>query len=271
VLQEGTLTPSSGTDFKSTKCDYQLTSAPTQSPTPSPTSTSTSAAVLNGWGTLNTTYSDEYNGTSIDLSKWALFGTDPGQSTGCAPGHSGNGQRCGSQDTEGGGYLTVTSTANGVTGGLSGRHDFTYGRIEVRERAYPTASNGGHAYHAVPLLWPQNDDYTHGEIDFAERDVADPSVTLFVHHDGTQTSHSTTINSQEFHNYAIEWQPTFVKWYVDGVQVGSTVNASISMSHFSNGGAQMDMFSPTGTLMRPAKQDVDWIRMYPIPGVTTYQ
>jgi len=271
VLQEGTLTPSTGTDFKATQCSYELvTGTSSPSPTPTSTSTSTSAAVRHGWGSPNPSQSDEYNGTSVDLTKWGLFGADAGQSTGCSPGFNGHGQRCASQTTEGGGYLTVTGTANGVTGGLYSRSpSFRYGRIEVRERALPTADNGGRAYHAVPLLWPSDDDYTHGEIDFAERDVADPTVALFVHHDGTQTFDEVTIDSRQFHNYAIDWQPNSVSWYVDGNLV-RTVNVSINKFSNSNGGAQMDMFPATGTLMRPARQDVDWVRMYPV-AATTYQ
>ena len=30
----------------------------------------------------------------------------------------------------------------------------------------------------------------------------------------------------------------------------------------TNGGAQLDMFPPTGAPMRPARQDMDWMRMY---------
>jgi hypothetical protein len=254
VLQIGDFGSAGGTNFKATKCDYQLGS----------TAPSDQAAVRHGWGSPVTSQSDEYNGTSVDLNKWGLFGASPGETTGCSPGYNGHGQRCASQTTVSGGYLSVVGTADGKTGGLYSRmRPFRYGRIEVRERALPTANNGGAAWHAVPLLWPENDaEWEDAEIDFAERDVASPAVTLFVHHDGGQTPCSLTIDSTLFHNYAIDWRPTGVTWYVDGVQV-CAVSASIDSFSSSNGGAQMDMFPATGTLMRPARQDVDWIRMYP--------
>lgn len=250
VLQFGDFGSATGTDFKATKCDYELVAM------------SDMASVRFGWGAVTASESDEYNGASVDLTKWGLFGADPGQTTGCSSGYNGHGQRCASQTTEGGGYLSVTGTANGITGGLYSRsHPFKYGRIEVRERAVPL-SNSGAQYHAVPLLWPQNDDYTHAEIDFAERDVASPTVDLFVHHDGTQTNCTATIDSTQFHNYAVDWQPNSVTWYVDANRI-CTVNASINYFDTTNGGAQMDMLPPSGTLMRPAREDVDWIHMFP--------
>jgi hypothetical protein len=253
VLQVGDFGTATGTNFKATECDYELGAAPTGD----------QAAVRYGWGSPVASQSDEYNGTAVDLTKWGLFGANVGQTTGCSPGFNGNGQRCGSQTTESGGYLSVTGTADGKTGGLYGlTRPFRYGRVEVRERALPLAGNGGDDYHAVPLLWPDDgSQWQSAEIDFAERDVAAPSTDLFVHHDGTQSNCSLRIDSTQFHNYAIDWQPNTVTWYVDGARVCS-VNATITAYSRTNGGAQMDMFPPTGTLMRPAREDVDWIRMY---------
>jgi hypothetical protein len=233
VLQIGDFGSATGTNFKATKCDYQLSTA-----------SSDVAAVRYGWGAPVASQSDEYNGTAVDLTKWGLFGASPGQTTGCSPGYNGHGQRCASQTTVGGGYLSVRGTADGKTGGLYGlTRPFRYGRVEVRERAVPLTNNGGRAYHAVPLLWPEIEaHWTDAEIDFG--------------------SCSVTVDSTQFHNYAVDWQPNSVTWYVDAVKV-CTVNASIDDFNRTNGGAQMDMFPPTGTLMRPARQDVDWIRMYP--------
>jgi hypothetical protein len=252
------------TRFLSTACDYRLgdvTTPPTTPPSEPPTGDR--AADRYHWGEPNPAESDEYDDDHVDLEKWGLFGASEGESTGCSDGYNGHGRRCAGQTTEGGGYLSVTGTADGVTGGLYSNHyGFKYGRVEVRERALPLADNGGAAYHAVPLLFPVTADYTQAEIDFAERDVADPAVELFVHHDGTQDHCSFTIDSTRFHNYAIDWQPGSVTWYVDAVEV-CRVNASIDHFDKSNGGAQMDMFPDTGTLMRPAREDVDWIHMYP--------
>ncbi|GIM93308.1 glycoside hydrolase family 16 protein [Paractinoplanes toevensis] len=228
------------------------------------------AAFRNGWGSPVTEQSDEFNGTGVDLAKWGLFGAGEDQYAGCSPGFHGHGQRCASQTTEAGGYLSVTGTADGKTGGLWGRmRPFRYGRVEVRERALPLADNGGEAWHAVPLLWPDNEAiWAEAEIDFAERDVAAPKVGLFVHSKGTKEC-SVVIDSTKFHNYAIDWQPTNISWYVDGV-LKCTINAKIDAFSRSNGGAQMDMFPENGVLMRPARQDIDWIRMYAAPN-TEYQ
>ncbi|MEV6844044.1 glycoside hydrolase family 16 protein [Actinoplanes sp. NPDC051411] len=256
VLQTGNFGNATGTDFKATMCDYELNTA----------GTSDVASVRYNWGTAVASQSDEYNGTSVDLNKWVLFGTDPGESTGCYSGFNGHGLRCASQTTEAGGYLSVTGTADGTTGGLAARtRPFKYGRVEVRERAVPLSDNGGHAWHAVPLMWPKDDaDWANSEIDFAERDVADPSLDLFVHHDGTQSQCTWHGDSTQFHNYAVDWEPTSVAWYVDAVKI-CTVNVSINYYEVTNGGAQMDMIPASGTLMRPARQDVDWIHMFTAP------
>jgi hypothetical protein len=249
VVQYGDFGGATGTNFKATECDYEL-------------GASQQASVRYDWGADNPADSDEYNGTAVDLAKWGLFGAGVGQSTGCSAGFNGHGQRCASQTMESGGFLTVTGTTDGVTGGLYHvGQAFKYGRIEVRERAVQLPGTGA-AYHAVPLLWPQNGDYTHAEIDFAERDVAAPNVDLFVHHDGTQTQKSVTIDSTQFHNYAIDWEPDSVTWYVDGNLV-ATVNATIDTFDSSNGGAQLDMLPATGP-MRPAQEQVDWVHMFPV-------
>lgn len=229
------------------------------------------AAVRYGWGTPVASQSDEYDGPAVDLTKWGLFGVGPGESAGCSPGFHGHGQRCAAQTTQSGGRLVVTGTADGRTGGLWGRMAaFRYGRVEVRERAVPLADNGGRAYHAVALIWPHDEqDWADAEIDFAERDVGAPSVSLYVHHDGTQSSCQVRVDSTRFHNYAIDWQPRSITWFVDGVRV-CAVPAAIDNFSRSNGGAQMDMFPKNGTLMRPARQEIDWIRVYATP-TTQYQ
>ncbi|MGX6603214.1 glycoside hydrolase family 16 protein [Micromonosporaceae bacterium Da 78-11] len=227
-----------------------------------PASSDRAAARL-GWGEPVPAHSDEYNGTAVDLTKWGLFGANTGESTGCSAGYHDHGQRCATQTTVGGGLLSVVGTADGKTGGLYAvGKPFRYGRVEVRERAVPLEDNGGRAYHAVPLLWPEHEeDYVDAEIDFAERDVGSPRVQLFVHHDDDETSCSVSIDSTQFHNYAVDWRPDSVRWYVDGELI-CVVNAVITSFNVTNGGAQMDMFPPDGTLMRPAREDVDWIRTY---------
>jgi beta-glucanase (GH16 family) len=241
---------------------HQAAAAVIVTPNPADSSSTDQAADVFGWGAPVASQSDEYNNTSVDLNKWGLFGTSAGETTGCGDGFNGHGQRCGSQTTEGGGYLSVTGTADGKTGGIWARTTpFKYGRVEVRERAVPLAKNGGEAYHAVPLIWPEDGTvWEHAEIDFAERDVAAKSVGFFVHH-GDVSNCSADVDSTKFHNYAIDWEPTSVTWYIDG-KLQCTIKSSSDSFSRTNGGAQMDMFPDTGTKMQPSREDVDWIRMY---------
>ncbi|MGX6605265.1 family 16 glycosylhydrolase [Micromonosporaceae bacterium Da 78-11] len=252
VMQVGAFSSSSNTGYRSSLCDYRLSAS-----TPS-----VEAGSRWDWGTPVASQSDEYNSKAINLSKWGMFGVPAGQRSGCAPGYNGNGQRCGTQTTQSGGYLTINGTADGKTGGLySQMTAFRYGRVEIRQRSMEIGDNGGATYRTVPLLWPENgDDYENAEIDFAERELSGNQVHLFVHHGG-QSHCRTNIDPSKFHTFAVDWRPSTISWYVDGALI-CTVDAKVTSYSSSNGGAQMDMFSKTGTLMQPARQDVDWIRMY---------
>jgi beta-glucanase (GH16 family) len=60
---------------------------------------------------------------------------------------------------------------------------------------------------------------------------------------------------------AIDWEPGSVTWYVDGAPI-CTVDAAISAYDSTNGGAQLDL--PDAGSVQPARQDVDWIHVYPV-------
>jgi hypothetical protein len=262
VIPTGDFGAATGTDLQATLADYEIaTHAP-----------SASAAARYHWGTSVKSQSDEYNDGSVNLSKWGLFGANQGESVGCSSGYNGHGQRCASQTTEGGGYLTVKGTADGRTGGLYSRMPaFRYGRVEVRVRAVTVGggAGGGQPYHVVALLWPADGtDYQQSEIDFAERTVGSQTMALFVHNNGTQKC-TVKIDPTRFHTYAVDWEPDSISWYVDGALLCS-LTAQVKSFSQSNGGAQMDMFYKTGTVMKPARLDVDYVRMYATAD-TTYR
>ena len=102
-----------------------------------------------------------------------------------------------------------------------------YGRFEIRAKL-PTGRG------VWPALWmlPQDEKYggwaASGEIDILEARGQEPSQILGTLHFGgkwpanTEVSHTYTLPDggtiADFHDYALEWDPGEIRWYVDGQQ-----------------------------------------------------
>ncbi len=177
-------------------------------------------------------WSDEFNGTSLNTGDWNY---DIG--TGCP-------SLCGWGNNEleyyraenvavSGGNLVITSRAEsfGGAGFTSGRittknkQTFLYGRVEMRARI-PT---GGGMWPAFWML-PQDAVYgvwaASGEIDIMEAANSTTSVGGTIHYGGSWPNNTYSGGSyslgganfaDDFHIYAIEWEPDAIRWYVDGV------------------------------------------------------
>ncbi|MDB5182566.1 MAG: ricin-type beta-trefoil lectin /glycosylhydrolase family 16-like protein [Candidatus Saccharibacteria bacterium] len=104
----------------------------------------------------------------------------------------------------------------------------TYGRYEIRFRT--TTSNLSEFYQAW-LLWPSsNSNGSCAESDYPEGALGNTTVSAFAHYcDGGGASHQTAIsgigaNRTQWHTYTQEWSPGQRKYYLDGVQVGSSTS-----------------------------------------------
>jgi hypothetical protein len=173
------------------------TATTSQAPNPSPSLDSTEAAVVNRWGAV--VAGDEFNYTGApDNLKWHVYDS---------AGHAGNGVRRPAAWNVDGSVARVTGDSSGTTGGMSAKFDRRkYGRWEARMRTSARDSE----YHPVLLLWPDSGDWPcDGEVDYAEG-VGDTSrMNFFLHHgcNNQQISARQAIDTTQWHNYAVDWQP----------------------------------------------------------------
>ena len=165
--------------------------------------------------------------------------------------------------------------------------DFTYGRFEARIRL-PEGTG------AWPAFWmlPTNDVYgtwaASGEIDIVEaQDRGAPDqIIQALHYGGQWPNNTSTVNyysqgkgrsktifSDAYHVFAIEWDPTEIRWYVDGAQTYAFSN------WYSEGGPYPAPFdqnfhmllniavggaapAPDANTVFPMVMSVDYVRVY---------
>ena len=120
-------------------------------------------------------------------------------------------------------------TAKMLTGSIwtYGKYNVKYGKIEVRMKTNNKEGN----FPAAWLKWQpsgrKEDPYA--EIDivemFGNRGTANHNIhsqlTVNNTNHGQKNSFSEKLNVKKWHIYGIEWTPTYVKWTVDGVVVGT--------------------------------------------------
>ena len=247
-------------------------------PTPEPTATPgvpDTAAERHGWGVPILRDEFDYTGVPDPRIWWtpADWGPD-----GCGPRDHPHGWRCASQNVVADGKLTILAEPNGKTGWVGSKLNMRYGRWEVRVRSEGTE------WHPVIIIWPSSNQWPiHGEYDFWENlDPAAECAGYFMHY-----PHAANVPIQQeggwcmkdgvdltqWHNVAIEWTPDHVKGFLDGVEWFSHSNGAgpygrdciqCMPSGFLT--IQLDRFGAN----THAKVEVDWVRIYPIPGVSTH-
>jgi hypothetical protein len=226
------------------------------------------AAITQGWGSP-IWQSDFAPGTEGQLTDgtWGLYD---------GPGHAGNGTRDPERISITDGVLRLQGTAGGSGAGMAHRVvKRRYGRWEARMRAYSTGgTNGQEQWHPVLIVWPDSDNWpVDGEYDFIESDVGDTAGANMHYPHPTappvQQEQFTDSSKQiaDYHNYAIDWQPTGITGYIDGVQwyhvsggAGPAGRSNIQAMPSGHLTVQLDNFG--GSPHRPANMDVDWVRIY---------
>jgi beta-glucanase (GH16 family) len=190
-------------------------------------------------GTLNLVWSDEFDGARLDPETW-FFESGDGSNYGI-PGWGNNELQWYLPDNAelANGRLIITARAESHSGknytsariNTRDRFAFRYGRVEARIRL-----PGGQGLWPAFWLLPQDDIYgawaASGEIDVVEAvnlgAAGGNTVVGTIHYGGEWPNNLSTGNqylvstdaTADFHDYALEWDETEMRWFVDGSLYG---------------------------------------------------
>lgn len=193
-------------------------------------------------------WSDEFNGSSVDLSKWAFQNGDGcpslcGWGNGELESYTDNAKNISVAN----GLLTMTVVKETV-GGASftaskirtlGLHSWKYGRFEASMRM----PLGRGLWPAFWMLSTNNQWPTTGEIDIMEYRGDIPKQTNGTLHyglpwpnnryDGSAYVHNQNL-SDAFHTYAVEWDENQIKWFFDNTLIKTETKNPNSLDPANN-------------------------------------
>lgn len=227
------------------------TAGAVRAPEPVDRGVSKSAAVKYGWG--KPIARDEFNYTGAPRErKWSVYDS---------AGHDGNGVRTEAAWHVNGRVARVVGDSRGTTGGMAakfGRQQ--YGRWEVRMKTNERDSE----YHPVLILWPESGDSNcDGEVDYAEGGSDSREIHFFLHYScaNEQVSASKRVDTTEWHNYAVEWTPTRIVGYLDGVVWFRDTDPDHLPPGPMHQTIQLDWF-PDGSTTTRSWMKIAWVRVY---------
>jgi beta-glucanase (GH16 family) len=280
--------------------DVTLVDTTAAPPTPGPATAPapTPVAAPAGW---NLAWADEFNGTSINRDAWNVDNNS-------TYGDGNNELACLMDRPENvkvsGGLLTVTArkeatpikckdndtrfpNGRSYTSGMlttKNKVDFEYGRFEISAKT-PLAQ--GTSKGLWPAFWLRPTTGGIGELDILEAigtgkgDAFSANhVVQTIHYDyvGTHSKQGTGYDlpvgttADGFHNYAVEWAPGSIKWFVDGVKTyerNLSTTSWIDQAFVNEFYIRLNMAvggnwpgSPTAETVFPAAFQVDYVRVY---------
>ena len=236
-------------------------------------------------------WSDEFDGTSLNTSNWS-YDIGNGCPSLCGWGNSELEYYRSQNVSVSGGHLIIEARAQtyGGSNSTSGKihsenkQDFLYGKIEARIKL-PKGAGMWPAFWMMPTDSVYGGWAASGEIDIMESANAMYIIGGTIHYGGAYPNDAYSGNtysngtdfSADYHIYSVEWEPTVMRWYVDGVLY------STKTSWWSSGGAYPAPFDQrfyiilnlavggnyTGvynwqdvTTNLPQQMLVDWVRVY---------
>jgi len=227
-------------------------------------------------------WSDEFNGTSVNTGNWNLDNGNPGVNNEKEYYQSANA-------TVTGGNLVITARQQSVGGqpytsaklNSAGKFSITYGRIEARIKL-PMVQGTWPAFWMLgsnigTVGWP-----TCGEIDIMEHVNTTNTILGTMHWNGGSghVQYGSSINTTpgDFHVYAVEWDNSSIRWYVDNnLYVTGNIAGNINNTgafhlpfyiilNLAMGGDLPGNTIDNGSL--PTTMQVDYVRVYNIVNTT---
>jgi beta-glucanase (GH16 family) len=236
-------------------------------------------------GTWHGVFADEFNGSSLDTSKWNTC-----YPSGCFGPSAGELERYQAANvTESGGYLHLTARKDTVTSKRKTTSSYTSGMISsggVNSKTQPKFSFQ-YGYFEIsaqvpkgqglwPAFWTQPASYRWPpEIDAMEINGAFTNmVNMTYHWSSNRNGYATEwfdAASDDYaagqHTFGVDWEPGSITWYVDGVQRFTYTDASrvpneplYLIANLAVGGVWPG--DPDATTPFPSEMKVDYIRAY---------
>ena len=254
------------------------------------------AFCADGYGAYQLVWSDEFDGSSLNMSNWSYQEGDGCPSL-CGWGNNELEYYRSQNVSVSGGNLIITAKEENyggrdyTSGKIISRYkqDFLYGKVEARMKV-PTGGGMWPAFWMMPTDEVYGGWAASGEIDIMETANDTDYIGGTIHYGGgwpDNVSSGGTYSpggvdfSDDFHIYTIEWEPDVMRWYVDGVLYSTKTSSQwYSTAAPGNSRAPFDQYfyiiintavggNYTGctsssciTASLPQQFLVDWVRVY---------
>jgi hypothetical protein len=204
-------------------------------------------------------FEENFDSTAVDTKNWWPYTTS---------GHNNNGLRRPEALTVADGILTVTAQMKDetlISGAMSHRKNYTYGKFEFRVKADADPSG---ATSAVVLTWPQSEKWPDdGENDiFETHSSLNPNRTFFETNilsglpQNKWSKGRYTLDATQWHVVTMMWKADAIRIYIDDKLRWKLTDPDAIVDKPHHLCIQLDAFQPTMTGV--SRMYVDWVKIY---------